>query len=270
VNKTFSFFLGCLIPNRFPELEKASRFVCDALEIGLDDMEGASCCPAPGVIKSFDKTIWYKLAARNLSLAAEQGHDVLVLCNGCYGTLKDVSMVLREDEEKLEMVRSSLSSIGRTLPHVPEVYHIVEYLYFDYGLDEIRSRVTSPLSMKVAVHYGCHLLKPVRYRGFDSFEDPTFFDDLVETTGAKSVPYLEKNSCCGAGGAVRSGLKDLSLDIARKKVASIEGADCIVTPCPFCHMQLKEVADIPVIYITQLLGLALGGTPEDVGLEAPL
>jgi heterodisulfide reductase subunit B len=237
VNKTFSFFLGCLIPNRFPELEKASRFVCDALEIGLDDMEGASCCPAPGVIKSFDKTIWYKLAARNLSL---------------------------------EMVRSSLSSIGRTLPHVPEVYHIVEYLYFDYGLDEIRSRVTSPLSMKVAVHYGCHLLKPVRYRGFDSFEDPTFFDDLVETTGAKSVPYLEKNSCCGAGGAVRSGLKDLSLDIARKKVASIEGADCIVTPCPFCHMQLKEVADIPVIYITQLLGLALGGTPEDVGLEAPL
>ncbi|RZN50012.1 CoB--CoM heterodisulfide reductase subunit B [archaeon] len=270
MSKTFSFFLGCLIPNRFPELEKASRFVCDALDIGLEEMEGASCCPAPGVIKSFDKTLWYKVAGRNLSLAAAQGNDILVLCNGCYGTLKDVSMVLREDEGKLGMVRDSLSTIGRTLPYVPDVVHIVEHLCFDYGFEEIRKRVTSPLSANVAVHYGCHLLKPARYRGFTSFEDPTFFDELVETTGARSVPYLEKNSCCGAGGAVRSGLKDLSLDIARKKAASIKGADCIVTPCPFCHMQLMEVSEIPVIYITQLLGLALGGTPEDVGMEGPL
>lgn len=262
-----AFFLGCIIPNRMPEIEKAARLSAERLGITLSDMEGASCCPAPGVMKSFDQTLWLKLAARNLSIAEAMGCDIVTLCNGCYGTLKDVSMELREDPALCASVREALHPKGYDLAVVPDVYHFVEYLYHTYGVDALRERVTTPLSYKVAVHYGCHLLKPTKYRQGASSERPTFFDELVEATGATSIPYAEKASCCGAGGGVRSGLKDISLAMAQKKVDSIKGADCIVTPCPFCHMQLEQVADIPVLHYVQLLALSLGVQPEEMGLE---
>lgn len=270
MSDTFALFLGCLIPNRLPEIEKATRLVCEKLDIGLEDMEGASCCPAPGVMKSFDRSVWYALSARNLHIASEMGHDVITLCNGCYGTLKDSSLELQEDEKTYAEVKDALSKIGRDLTRIPDVLHIVEYLYYDYGLERIKDHVCAPLDLNVAVHYGCHLLKPSKYRRTKNFENPEFFDALVEVTGSKSVDYAEKSSCCGAGGGLRSGIKDVSLDIARKKVASIEGADCIVTPCPFCHMQLEQVSDIPVLYYTQLLALSMGISSEELGLEVEL
>jgi len=266
----FAFFLGCLIPNRLPEIEKATRLVCDKLDIGLNDMEGASCCPAPGVMKSFDKNLWIKIAARNLDIASEMDMDIVTLCNGCYGTLKDSSMELKEDKGLCDEVKVSLKEVGRDLNRVVDVYHIVEYLYFDYGLERLSQQIVNKLDYKIAAHYGCHLLKPVKYRRDRNFEDPRFFDELIEVTGSKSIDYLEKNSCCGAGGGLRSGIKDVSLDIARKKVATIKGADFIVTPCPFCHMQLEQVSDIPVLYYTQLLALSMGFTKEDMGLEVEL
>ncbi len=265
-----AFFLGCIIPNRMPEVELAARLASEKLGITLRDMDGASCCPAPGVMKSFDQKLWLKLAARNLSIADTMGDDIVTLCNGCYGTLKDTSMELREDEALLASVRESLAPKGYPLNAVPDVYHFVEYLYYDYGIDAIKERVEHTLSCNVAVHYGCHLLKPVKYRKEKNFETPAFFDELVEATGAKSIPYAEKSSCCGAGGGLRSGIKDLSLDIAKKKVASIHGADCIVTPCPFCHMQLAQAADIPVLHYAQLLAISLGVDPKAIGVEMVL
>jgi len=179
-------------------------------------------------------------------------------------------MELKEDSSLCEDVRSSLRHIGKDLKRVVDVYHLVEYLYFDYGVERLSQLITKKLDYKVAAHYGCHLLKPVRYRRESNFEDPSFFDELIEVTGSKSIEYLEKNSCCGAGGGLRSGIKDISLDIARKKVGTIHGADMIVTPCPFCHMQLEQVSDIPVLYYTQLLAMAMGYSKEDIGLEVEL
>ncbi|MHC1604436.1 MAG: CoB--CoM heterodisulfide reductase subunit B [Candidatus Methanofastidiosia archaeon] len=266
----FAFFLGCLIPNRFPEIEKASRMVCDKIGIKLLDMEGASCCPAPGVMKSFNKNAWLKLAARNLQIAENIGCDILTLCNGCYGTLKDASTELREEPQKLKEVQNSLKKVGLSFKGNVDVYHLVEFLYFDLGVEKLRKFVTNPLNLNVAVHYGCHLLKPIRYRRSSNFEAPTFFDELVEATGAKSIDYRGKNMCCGAGGGLRSGLKDISLEMTKKKVASIKGASCIVTPCPFCHLQLSQASHIPVLYYSQLLALSMGFTPEEVALEVEI
>jgi len=263
----FAFFLGCLIPNRLPEIEKASRLVCERLGIGLQDMEGASCCPAPGVMKSFDKSLWVKLAGRNLDIASSMEMDIITLCNGCYGTLKDASMELKNNEELFQKVKDAMALIGRDFDRVADVHHIVEYLYFDYGLENIKKHISNSLDYKIAAHYGCHLLKPIKYRRSDNFENPKFFDELIEITGSKSIDYAEKRSCCGAGGGLRSGIKDVSLDIARKKVSTIHGADFIVTPCPFCHMQLEQVSNIPVLYYTQLLAMAMGFSDEDLGIE---
>jgi heterodisulfide reductase subunit B len=138
--------------------------------------------------------------------------------------------------------------------------------------------------LKLAIHYGCHIAKPSDKRpwGGES-EDPRFLDEIVELTGAKSVDYKDKMLCCGAGGAVRSAIKEVSLDFTREKLTNIKyaGADAIITVCPFCHLQLdigqfevnnvfkEEIGEpfkIPVIYITQLLGLAMGVDPNLLGL----
>ena len=139
--------------------------------------------------------------------------------------------------------------------------------------------VKKPLPLNVAVHYGCHLLKPTKYREIKSPERPKFFDELVEALGAKSIPYRDKMLCCGAGGGVRTAALDVSLDIAREKLQNIKdaGADLIVTPCGFCVFQFDrgqiEIKDkmgvffnIPVLHYAKFLGLALGLPPEKLGV----
>jgi heterodisulfide reductase subunit B len=138
--------------------------------------------------------------------------------------------------------------------------------------------------LKVAIHYGCHIAKPSDKRPWGGeCEDPRFLDEIIELTGAKSLDYKDKMLCCGAGGAVRSAIKEVSLDFTREKLTNIKsaGADVIITACPFCHLQLdigqaetnnifKDEIDepfkIPVIYMTQLLGLSMGIDPNLLGL----
>ena len=159
----------------------------------------------------------------------------------------------------------------------------------DIGMDKLKSLITSPLKgLKLAVHYGCHIVKPHDNKPWDdSFEAPHFFDQLVELTGAVSIPYKDKLMCCGAGGGVRSNEKEISLDFTREKLENMRaaGVDAIVLCCPFCELQFDlgqtEVNSIfkeknsapfnyPVIYISQLLGMAMGLDPYRLGvLRAP-
>jgi heterodisulfide reductase subunit B len=279
MTKPYAFFLGCMIPNRYPGIELAMRNIAPLLDMELKDMEGASCCPAPGVFKSFDKTTWLALAARNLTIAEQMGCDILTLCNGCYGTLKEANEILKADSDQRDKVNKILNDFKREYKGTIQVRHLAEALYIDYGPQKLSSLVKKPLPLKVAVHYGCHLLKPTKYREIKSPERPKFFDELVEALGAKSIPYRDKMLCCGAGGGVRTASLDVSLDIAREKLQNIKdaGADLIVTPCGFCVFQFDrgqiEIKDkmgvffnIPVLHYAQFLGLALGLPPEKLGV----
>ena len=276
----YAFYLGCIVPNRYPNIEKATRVTLPRLGIELEDMEGASCCPAPGVIKSFDRLTWLLLSARNLCIAEEMGLDILTLCNGCYATLKEANTVLAGNEKERRKINEMLSAIGRKFNGSIKVKHVGEVLYRDVGLDTIRSCVKRRLSVKVAAHYGCHIMKPTDLREWDTIERPTFLDEMIEATGASSVPYRNRMMCCGAGGGLRSGILDVALDMLREKLENMKqaGAECIVDICPFCHLQfdagqiqleqkLKAVYNIPVVYYTQLLGLAMGLSENDVGLK---
>ncbi len=275
----YAFFLGCIMPNRYPGIEAAMRNVAEVLGIKLLDMEGASCCPPPGVVKSFHKPTWLAVAARNLTLAEALNVDATTLCSGCYGTLKEANTVLKKDVAMREEVNKILHDYGREFQGTIDVKHIVEVLYHDIGIEKLRGFVKRPLNLKVAVHYGCHLLKPTRYRTGGSSERPKFLDELVEVLGAKSVPYQDKMMCCGAGGGVRASSPEVSADMTKEKLENVKnaGADCIVTPCAFCHLQFDigqtEVEkqfgvkyNIPVLHYIQLLGLALGLEPEKLGL----
>jgi len=275
-----SLFLGCIVPNRYPGIEKATKLCLQKLDIDVSDLPGASCCPAPGVFKSFDKATWLALASRNIVLSEKMGRDVLTVCNGCYGSLADANLELKKDPELKACTNNCLKEIGMEFRGTVEVRHIIEYLYKEFGPEKLKEYITTQFDIKVALHYGCHLIKPSRDRNLGETEAPVFFDELVEATGAKSVDYTDKMMCCGAGGGVRSGHAPESLEMLEHKLACIRqaGVDCIVNACPFCHLQFDrgQLAvnekfgtdySIPVLHYSQLLGLALGFSPSDLGIE---
>ncbi len=275
----YSLYLGCVIPNRYPGIEASVRRALSKLAVELLDMNGASCCPAPGVIRAFNIDTWLALAARNLSIAEGLRADVITLCNGCFATLADANHILKHDPEAREKVNDKLADVGRSYKGEIEVYHLTEVLYKEIGVEKIKESIERELPLRVAVHYGCHLLKPSETRRWGVVERPTFFEELVEALGAQSMDYKDKMMCCGAGGAVRSGFPDVALDFTVEKLENIQrvGVDAITNVCPFCHLQLDQGQmeiesrlgrkfEIPVVYYTQLLGLAQGFTPEELGI----
>jgi heterodisulfide reductase subunit B len=277
----FAYFLGCIMNNRYPGIEKATRMLFEKLGIGLNDMEGASCCPAPGVFGSFDLTSWLSIAARNISIAEDMDMDIMTECNGCFGTLFETNHELHQDEEKKAKINEVLAEVGREYKGNINVRHFAEILYNDVGLDKIAELITNPLDdLNVGVHYGCHFLRPTKDVGIDNAEKPTILDELVEVTGAKSVDYRDKMQCCGAGGGVRSRDLDVALDFTRDKLTNMTaaGVDVIVNVCPFCHLQfdvgqteIKKVFgdefNIPVFHLAQFFGLAMGYSPDELTVD---
>ena len=183
------------------------------------------------------------------------------------------------------MVNNYLVKVGREVKGTFEPKHIVQALYLDMGLDYLRDFVKFQFkNLKAAVHYGCHIIKPSDKRPWGGeYESPSFLDEIVELTGAKSIFYKDKYMCCGAGGAVRSAVKEVAADFTREKLMNMcdTKADIIIDCCPFCHLQLDsgqldvnnfyqkiigEPFNIPVIYITQLLGIVIGVSPKYLGL----
>ncbi|MCF2137395.1 MAG: CoB--CoM heterodisulfide reductase subunit B [Candidatus Thorarchaeota archaeon] len=281
----FFHFLGCIIPHRYPSIEKAVNIVFEDLGMELLDMVGATCCPAPGVFGSFDRVTWATIAARNLTIAEQGGAPITTGCNGCFASLWDSAHELREDEELRQKVNENLAEIGREFKGTVEVTHYVDALVSVAGMDKIRKKVVRPLTgVRMALHPGCHWMRPQAFKQKDNSERPRIFRELCEASGAEYVPYKDELMCCGAGGAVRTADIKVSLDFTRQKFDSIlaaGGADIIVTPCPFCELQLdlgqveiKKHFDIEyqfdVLHVVELLALAFGHDPEEFGLKTHL
>jgi len=273
---TYALYLGCLIPNRLPFLEKTSARVLDALGIQYETLKGASCCYDPVVLASVDYKTGVAVAARNLALAEEMGMDVLTLCNGCFSSLKEARHGLLEDDEKRAEVNAILSRVGKVFKGSSDVRHVAELLSNDIGPEGIRAKVTRELrGLKVAAHPGCHLLRPGDVLGVD---DTMLLDKLAEWTGAEPVQYDEKLDCCGTGTAVAH--PEAAVGMLADKLEGIRraGADVVLTACPTCFVQFefqqKKAAElrgwegkIPVLFVTELLGLAFGFNAEEMGLK---
>ena len=271
----YAFFLGCIAPLRYPGLEKSTRVVCEKLGIELVDLKDASCCPAPGVIKSFSKDAWLAAAARNLALAEKQGLPILTICNGCYGSLFDAAHELNNHPDILAKANKYLKEIGMEYKGTTVVRHFAEVLFNEVGIEAIKGKVSKPVDYKVATFYGCHFLKPSDIKKLDDPENPHILDDLVEATGATSLPRKQKMLCCGAGGGVRAAFGDVAKEFTKTNLENMKetGAQFIIDVCPFCHLQFdsseKELGfNIPVLHLSQLFGIAMGMSEKELGLTA--
>ena len=274
----YALFLGCMIPVRLPFMEYSARRLLKAFDIELVEMPGTGCCPDPS-LKSVDEGTWTTLAARNLAIAEEMGLKILTPCNGCFETLKTVDVSLKGDPNLRGEVNQQLSKVGREYKGKTEVKHLVEVLIEDVGLDRMSEAVVSPLTdLRVAAHYGCHLLRPNHILDVDDPVRPRLLDNLIEATGATSVPYYKSNLCCGAA----SGNADTETgkEMVKYKLGWLEraGVDCISVVCPTCFLQYdvtqrlvrKDSGDrfnIPVLYYPEMLLLAMGAESGDLGLD---
>lgn len=279
--KTFAFFLGCLMPNRYPQIEKATKFVMEILGYDILDMERASCCPAPGVFRSFNKVDWMVAAARNLCIAEKMDADILTVCNGCFGTLQEVNKHLKGNEEHREMVNEKLKLIGDYEFHgTIDVRHVAEVLGYEVGPWGIEEVMTRKLDAKAAIHYGCHFLKPTTIREIESSESPSIVEEFIEVLGVKSVPFKEQLTCCGAGGGLKAFDGNASMTIFSEKMKNIDDVkpDFILDICPFCHLQFETGQnhlnnnnncnyDYPVIHLSQLTAYCMGMDEEFIGLQ---
>jgi len=278
--RNYAYFLGCIAPNRYPGIEAATRKSLSEFDINLLDIKGASCCPAPGVFGSFDLWTWLALAARNIVLAEEMNADITTTCNGCYATLQEANHLLKHNVNLRNRVNEFLGKFGRQYQGSLEVKHAIELLSDEIGFERIEKKVTRPLKeVRIAVHYGCHFLKPSETRMHGSVERPTVLDDFVRSLGAKSIDYKDKAMCCGAGGGVRAANLEIALDMTAEKLDNMidAGVDCLMTSCQFCHLQLdrgqvelnekyERKYQLPVVFMTQLMGIALGMDARELGL----
>jgi heterodisulfide reductase subunit B len=270
----YALFLGCTIPARALDYELSARKVLKALCIETVDLD-FGCCGFP--IEAVDEEKGLALAASNLSLAEGSGLDVLTLCSACAEMLSKAKLALG-DEKRLGGVNKVLKDkLGREYEGGVKVKHLARALYEEYGVDKIRERVSRPLKgLKIAVHYGCHYMRPSRIYGeFDDPEFPESLDRLVEATGAESIDYENKMACCGGG--ILNIDEAVAVEMTKTKLEALSKreVDALVLICPFCGIMysryqrliLKEGREIPVIYYPQLLGLALGLGPDELGFQ---
>ena len=274
----YAYFWGCYIQGRLPYLERSTRLVMQALGVDIADLEGLSCCPEASMMKTSDHEAWLLTAARNLSIAEEAGVAFATPCPGCFGTLKGAEVELRGEPAPRRSVNEGLARIGRAYRGTAEVVHLLDVLYNDIGPAALRERVKYPLTgLRVAVHYGCHLLRPSGELQFDHPFRPRKFDELVEALGATPVEYETKMQCCG-NLLLRAGEEDSSQALARSKLRDLiqQEADALAVVCPSCMMQFDnvqfllqrkgEALHLPAMYFFELVGLALGFDPEELGI----
>jgi len=258
--------------------EMSVREVMPRLGVELLDLDNASCCGTP--VQSTNMYAALYLATRNIAIAEKTGfNDLLVVCNGCHLSLFEASYFLNHDEKLREDINTLLKDEELRYTGKMKIWHTIDFLHDVIGEDMIKKAATHQLNgLKLAVHYGCHILRPSSIGTVDDPENPQKLDRLIEWLGAESLPYSEKLDCCGS--MLMLSHPDAAFTFTGLKLKAVQdlGADALVDSCPSCQNMFdtrqKSAAattgaklSLPIIYYTQLLGLAMGIPQEKLGLN---
>jgi len=273
-NTRYSLYPGCAGEATTKEAWLATRRVLDFLEVDAAENRAFSCCGA-GVVEEEDPEFEHILNARNFALAEKDRRDILVICNTCLLTMLNARKTLSEDPDLYRQANADLAEIGLQYRGEVGIKHFLWLLRDDVGLDRLKGLIKVPIrNVKIAPFYGCHILRPSDVIGDD--REPDFLGRLIEACGAEEADYDDRYGCCGFHILLND--QATSLRMTEKCLSNAERAsvDMMVTPCTLCHISLDgyqkpahrdKGRGIPVLHLSQMLGLALGIGPLELGLH---
>ena len=272
--KEYAYFPGCslekiAIPYHLSALETTKN-----LGINLIELEDWNCCGATAYFH-VDELLAYTLTTRNLAMAEKICSEVVAPCSACYKNMYFTNIHLHEDPDLSEHINEALQEDNLSYSGSVKVKHLIEVFANDVGVDELKSKVIHPLqNLRVATYYGCQIMRPKK--DHEDVEQPQYFEDLMSAIGATPVDFPLKLTCCGGSLLISSRPAAYNMINNLLKCAQDAQTDVIATACPLCQVNLEcyqqqvnqefgTQYSIPVVYFTQLIGLAMGIAPKKLG-----
>ncbi len=277
----YALYPGCAAKGATPELHQSTMAIIGRLGIEVVELTAASCCGA-GVISEADPDVALALNARTFAQAEELGLDVMTICGTCQGVMGAANKRLKTEPGLLERINQVLARDGIAYRGTVQVKHLLWIVVREVGLHRLGQQVRIPMQdFRIAPFYGCYILRPSWDLGFDDPENPTSLEKVIKTVGGEPVAYAGRTKCCGFPIILEKEAIAVAMAGTNMKEAMDEGADFMVTPCPLCHMSLdiyqdragravKAQLDLPILHLPQLLGLAMGVPPKDLGVSRHL
>ena len=270
----YLFYPGCSLKTTALEYESSTQAVIRELGVELTELPDWNCCGAT-VASGVNYLLSLALPARNLALAEQAESDLVAACSGCFANLVRAKRHTEQNPAIREKVNTILAEADLRYYGTTRVRHLLDIVVNDVGLETVSERVRRRLDgLRVAPYYGCQIVRP--YAEFDDPANPVFMDRLITALGAEAIPYSLKTACCG--GVLATTKRDVALKLMGDLMAAARDADCIVTVCPLCQLnldawqaeagrRLRTEFSIPVLYFTQLMGLAFGLPESELGLN---
>lgn len=266
----YAFFPGCVAKGTCPELYQSTYKVAARLGMELVELTEATCCGA-GVMQAKNPELTDTYNARTFAMAEEKGLDTVVtICSTCQGYMEPANRMLKEDSQHLARINSHLAEGNHQYKGGVQVKHLMWILSEDQELENLKGKVQKSFNgLKIAPFYGCQILRPEYALGYDNPEKPSSMEKLIDALGGQPIDYRSKTRCCGFPIILENQKASLRMTGSSLLDAKENGAQCVVTPCPLCHLNLdiyqkkaeKEIGtrlDMPVLHLAQFIGLALG------------
>ncbi len=270
-----AYYPGCTLHGTALEYDSSTKAVSKAAGIELMEIDDWNCCGALEAI--FDKELSMGLSARNNMLAQKTGLDLVIPCSICSHNLSRADKAMKTDNAFRTKIEKALGN--KYKDNGFKIKHLLDVMINDVGTEALAKKFMKSLKgIKAVPYYGCLLVRPSEVSKFDNPENPTSLDNLIRATGAECLPFTQKTKCCG--GNLLMSKQDYAFILTNKLFdeAKAAGANCIVVACPMCHMLLdgqqsmvekanNSVINMPVLYFTQLIGLAMGLGEKELGLD---
>ncbi len=277
--KKYAYFPGCSLEKMALSYHKSSMEATQVVGVELQELDDWNCCGATTYFH-LDEILANTLVARNLAMAEKEGLDFVAPCSACYKNAYFTNTYLNEDEDLAEHINYALEADDLQLEGNLNVHHLIDIFADEVGPEGIKEKVTNPLKgLRIAPYYGCQIVRP-RKNG-EEVEAPQFFEEIITAMGAEAIDFANKTRCCG--GSLLLTNRKAALDMIRILLynAVQSGADVIATACPLCQVNLEVYQtqvneefgtdfSVPVLYFTQLMGLAFGIAPKKLGIGSEL
>ncbi|MDO9119048.1 MAG: CoB--CoM heterodisulfide reductase iron-sulfur subunit B family protein [Nitrospira sp.] len=277
----FALYPGCAAKGATPELYQSTMAIVGRLGIDVVELAASSCCGA-GVVTEAEPDVALALNARNFAQAESLGLDIMTICGTCQGVMAAANKRLKSEPGLLDRINRVLEPDGIAYRGTIQVKHLLWIIVREIGLRQLGAQVVTSLQgLRIAPFYGCYILRPSWDLGFDDPENPSSLEQVIRALGGEAVAYAGRTKCCGFPIILEKEAVAMAMSGANMKEAKEQGADCMVTPCPLCHMSLDIYQDragqavnaqlsLPILHLPQLLGLAMGIPAKELGLARHL